>query len=156
MFRTPGAGFSQESAPHVGGSREVIVSREHTNYLSALSEMPVSLKGTLSNQKCGEIFILSVTEMKCFFQKQRWQPARFKKSNYCTPSQQLLISFISGRSLMQNDRGRERISPSLLKYKLSGFRLCCSPTCTGGPPGPSGEWRMQPNAFLQSSGLLMA
>lgn len=29
--------------------REVIVSREHTNYLSALCEMPASLKGTLSN-----------------------------------------------------------------------------------------------------------
>ena len=61
-----------------------------------------------------------------------------------------------GRSLMQNDRGRARRSPSLLKYKLSGFRLCCSPTCTGGQPGPSGEQRTQPNAFLQSSGLLMA
>lgn len=45
----PPCQFSQALAPHLRGSREVIVSREHTNYLSALSEMPASLKGTLSN-----------------------------------------------------------------------------------------------------------
>lgn len=60
-----------------------------------------------------------------------------------TPSQQLLISFINGRSLMQNDRRREQLSPSPLKYKLSGFRLCCSATCTGGPPGERAGGRSQ-------------
>lgn len=97
-----------------------------------------------------------MTKMKCLFQKRRWQPARSKKSSDRTSSQQLLISFISGRSLMQNDIGSKRISPSPVKYKLSRFRLCCSPTRTGGPPGPSGEQGRQPSAVLYSCRLFIA
>lgn len=73
-----------------------------------------------------------------------------------TPSQQLLISFINGRSLIQNDRRREQLSPSPLKYKLSGFRLCFSATCTGGPPGERAGGRSQEPLRTAQPGLLMA
>lgn len=71
-----------------------------------------------------------------------------------TPSQQLLISFINGRSLMQNDRRREQLSPSPLTYKSSGFRLCCSATWTGGPPGSGREGAAR--SLSAEPGLLMA
>lgn len=67
-----------------------------------------------------------------------------------TSSQRLLISFINGRSLMRNDRRREQLSPSPLTYKSPGFRLCCSATWTGGPPGGRAGGRSQ------EPGLLMA
>lgn len=101
------------------------------------------------------IFILSLTKMKHFFQKLLWHGASTSKSKCSVWSQELLISFISGRSLMWSDRERENIA-SLLKYKLSRFQFCCSTTHTGGQPGKSEEEWTQPNACIQCSCILMA
>lgn len=59
-----------------------------------------------------------MTKMKHFFQKYWWQPASSQKSKDSTPSLQLLISFISGRSLMQNDRGKRVNIPITPKIQI--------------------------------------
>jgi len=134
---------------------EAVEGRSHQEYLQPANLLPLKCWGTLSNYNCGEIFILSLTKMKHLFQKLRWHCASTREPKSSVWSQELLISFISGRSLMRSDREWENI-PSLLKYKLSRFQFCCSTTQTGDQPGKTEEERTQPNACIQCSCVLMA
>lgn len=129
--------------------------RSHQGYLQPANLLSLKCRDTLSNYNCGEIFILSLTKMKHFFQKLLWHGASTRESKCSVQSQELLISFISGRSLMWSDRERENI-PSLLKYKLSRFQFCCCTTHTGDQPGKSEEERTEPNACIQCSCILKA
>lgn len=134
---------------------EAVEGRSHQEYLQPANLLPLKCWGTLSNYNCGEIFILSLTKMKHLFQKLQWHCASTREPKSSAWSQELLISFISGRSLMRSDREWENI-PSLLKYKLSRFQFCCSTTQTGDQPGKTEEEPTQPNACIQCSCVLMA